>query len=173
MKGKIFQKRVNYNQTGSKLIESYTLKSTNKKKFKFIDKALFDEDGKILKFYVPKVEKNVSHSLILNPNIDQNNSIEVESITIANIINFYKIKNLEILKLDIEGYECEVIQQIIIKDKIFPKQICIEFDELGYLNFTIYKKIIETHSILIKNNYTIYKNLSTNNYTYLRSDLIN
>ena len=43
----------------------------------------------------------------------------------------HKINNLSLLKLDIEGSEIDVLEKML-HDKIFPTQICVEFDGLNW-----------------------------------------
>ena len=53
----------------------------------------------------------------------------VNTINFKNIIKKYKLQNIEIIKLDIEGAEFNVLLDLL-KLKIKPKQILVEFDEL-------------------------------------------
>ena len=45
--------------------------------------------------------------------------------TLNKIFDDYDIKNCDILKVDIEGYEDRVLEKII-KDNIFPEYICFD-----------------------------------------------
>ena len=52
-----------------------------------------------------------------------------DTINIENIIAKYEIKNIDILKLDIEGGELLVLKDILDK-KILPDQILVEFKDI-------------------------------------------
>ena len=52
---------------------------------------------------------------------------EVEVNTLKNIMEKNNHKNIDILKLDIEGAEIKVLENMIAEN-IFPKYLCIEFD---------------------------------------------
>jgi hypothetical protein len=88
--------------------------------------------------------------------------------TIKNLLKKYKIKNLELLKLDVEGAEIEVLKNMI-KDKIFPRQVLVEYDEMQFSSLKTRKRIIECNSILIKNNYEVQAFMKPSNYLYLRN----
>ena len=60
----------------------------------------------------------------------------------------FNIKNIEMIKLDIEGSEVEVLDNMI-EDKIFPNQILVEFDELNNIN----DKAVQDFQIFTKNFY--------------------
>ena len=62
-----------------------------------------------------------------------------DTINLENIIEKYEIKNIDILKLDIEGGELLVLKDIINK-KIFPDQILVEFK---YIKSFFFKNILE------------------------------
>lgn len=47
--------------------------------------------------------------------------------TIKSIMNKYNHSHIDLLKLDIEGAEINVLNNMI-DDKIFPKYLCVEFD---------------------------------------------
>jgi hypothetical protein len=50
-----------------------------------------------------------------------------------------EIDHIDILKLDIEGAENQVIPSLL-KKRIFPTQILVEFDEIGY---TFYRPLFK------------------------------
>ena len=56
-----------------------------------------------------------------------NNYDEVDVDTLKNIMEKNNHKNIDILKLDIEGAELNVLDNMI-DENIFPKYICVEFD---------------------------------------------
>jgi FkbM family methyltransferase len=93
-------------------------------KFTYISKGLWSKQG-TLKFYKPTNEKYVSHTLIENMYSDNYDTVEVDSI--KNIMDSFSHTHINLLKLDIEGSEIAVVDQML-KDAIFPDYICIEFD---------------------------------------------
>tara|TARA_B000000532_G_C18862185_1_gene404607 strand:+ start:882 stop:1685 length:804 start_codon:yes stop_codon:yes gene_type:complete len=174
MKFKGKKKLLKYNDNGNQNINSYNLLKINHKNFTLIDKALYNCDDKILDFYPPPNTKHVSHSL----NDWQNNykrdskSIKVKTITLEKIVKKNELKILPLLKLDIEGAENEVIENMI-ENKIFPDQICVEFDELHILNENSMNKFLRTHEILIKENYVPIKiNSKIQDMLYLNKKII-
>ena len=159
-----------YKDDGKQNISSYDLKKINKDNYILIDKALYDVDNKELNFYAPKNKNHVSHSI----NDWQNNYkktsdfIKVKTITIKSILNKFDIKNLEILKLDIEGAEIEVIKNIL-DEKIFPNQILIEFDELNQINPFAINRFEEVHKMLLLKGYNLIKiNSNFPDFLYIR-----
>jgi len=132
-----------------------------------INRAIFSKDDNLLKFYKPKNSKNVSHSLQINDNTKSNDFIKVKTITIKNIIKKFNIKNLSLIKLDIEGLAITVIRNIF-DNKIFPKQICFELDELNYLDLKKFFKILSLKKLSSKYNYEIIKTNDEMNFILLK-----
>ena len=91
----------------------------------FYQIGLWSED-KILKFFPPKSDKDVSYSLLNLHKTDD--PIEVECKTVGHIMSMLGHKDINLLKLDIVGAEYEVVDSLIA-DKIFPEILLIEFDE--------------------------------------------
>ena len=80
-----------------------------------------------MNFYKQTNEKYVSQSLIENMFGENYDTIQVNSI--KNIMDQRGHAQIDLLKLDIEGAEIEVINQML-NDKIYPKYLLIEFDLL-------------------------------------------
>lgn len=150
-----------YNNIGKQEIESYNLQNINNENFILIDKALYNKDNEKLKFFSPLNKLHVSHSInnYQNNYSKDNNHIIVNSITLKKILENFKIKNLELIKLDIEGAEIEVLEDMI-QNEIFPKQILVEYDELKNINKTTKKRFFRAHNLLIKNSYNLIKTKS-------------
>ena len=108
---------------------------------------------KELKFYKPKDENFVSHSIIEN---QSNDFIKVKADRLVNILNDLKIniKNIELIKLDIEGAETEVVIDMLF-DNICPNQILIEIDRLGYRSKKSVKEVDRMYRILNENGYKL------------------
>jgi len=126
-------------------------------KFSYIEKGLHNEKGK-LKFYKQSNPDYVSQSLIPNMYSDKYDEVEVD--TLKNMMRENNHAKIDLLKLDIEGSEIEVLNNML-DDKIFPTYLCIEFDL--YL-----KKKDVNHSTeklinrLKENNYQILDNQNLN-----------
>jgi len=78
-----------------------------------------------LKFYPPRNEDYVSCSLFKHQDSNEE-PILVKIVTLDKIMRKLGHEKIDILKMDIEGAEYEVIEDIIEKS-IFPGQILIEF----------------------------------------------
>jgi FkbM family methyltransferase len=148
-KGKDKIKRYKKN-SGKQDPNSYNLKKINDNNFFLIKKALFNNNNKLVNFYPPHDPNHVSCSLKNNSNLK--NIILVKTITIKKIMKSYNIKEISLIKLDIEGAEIEVIKNFI-SDKIFPEQILVEFDELRNLSENSIKRFFIIYRLLTKNNY--------------------
>ena len=152
-----------YKNGGKQNISSYDLTKINKDNFILINKALYNLDNKYIKFFAPKNKEHVSHSISDWQNNYKKNSdfIKVNTITVKSILDKFNIRNLEILKLDIEGAGAEVIKDILSK-KIFPNQILVEFDELNMINELAIDRFEEVHQMLLSKDYYLIK--TTNNF---------
>lgn len=93
-------------------------------KFCYESIGLWDKKDQ-LKFYFQNNANNVSQSVITN--MFGNNYSIVEVDTIKSIMNKYNHSKIDLLKLDIEGAEVQVLENML-NEKIYPKYLCIEFD---------------------------------------------
>jgi FkbM family methyltransferase len=93
--------------------------------FRFFEMALSTEDAE-MDMYLPKNKNYVSGSLVMNKNIDANDFVKVKCITVSTICSIIENKHIDLLKIDIEGSEYEVLENIM-QVGIYPKQICVEF----------------------------------------------
>ena len=96
----------------------------NFSKFTYLNIGLHSEK-KQLKFYKQDNPNYVSQSLIENMFGENYDIVDVD--TIKNIMNKYNHKQIDLLKLDIEGSEIDVLNNML-DDEIYPKYLCIEFD---------------------------------------------
>ncbi len=175
----IFKNSLGNPKTGSYLngglqpIEAYDLTGITESNFFIVDKALFNTSGKIIKFFSPPNKEHVSHSISNWQNNFKKESeyIEVQTISLSDLLKKHNIDNISMIKLDIEGAEIEVINDMI-KNKIYPNQLLVEFDELhnnllkGYLRATnIFLK-------LIKNNYKLVKTSRYPNFLFIKDSFV-
>ena len=150
-----------YKEGGKQEISSYDLKKINDKNFILISKGLYNQDNVELKFFAPPNKEHVSHSIIdWQNNYEQKSDfIKIKTTTIYNILKKFKIKNIEMIKLDIEGSEVEVLDNMI-EDKIFPNQILVEFDELNNINDKAVQRFSNIHEKLLFEDYKLIKTKS-------------
>ena len=125
--------------------------------FTYINKGLYKEKTK-LKFYKQTNPEYVSQSLVVNMFGNEYDEVEVESI--KNIMETYNHSKIDLLKLDIEGSEIDVLNQML-DDKIYPRYLCIEFDLL-LKNKDPNKLTQKLVSRLQENNYKILENKNLN-----------
>ena len=96
-------------------------------KFKFYDYGIGTET-KTAKFFFPKNINNVSGSLINQKNVNNEKSIDVRVKSLKDIMYDHNHIKIDVLKLDIEGYEYELLESINFS-KLQVNQILIEFHE--------------------------------------------
>ena len=102
------KRKFEYSNDGKQPVESYNLEKINETNFILIDKAIYNSSKKWLKLYQPLNENFVSASLNQIKNHNQK-FFYAEIITLDEIIKQYKVHNIDLLKLDIEGAEVDVI----------------------------------------------------------------
>lgn len=93
-------------------------------KFVFIDKALWDSE-KELKFYKQTNPAHVSQTLIEHMYSDVYDI--VKTTTVKKIMDELGHTHIDMIKMDIEGAEIVVIQDMIA-NSIFPQYLLVEFD---------------------------------------------
>ena len=133
-------------------------------KFYYFNIGLWNCHDK-LKFYKQNNKNYVSQSLIENMFTQEYDEVNVT--TIKALMEEKKHKTIDLLKLDIEGAEIEVIQQML-DDKIFPKYILIEFDLFLKKKDPGNKKTNDLISRLLSLNYIILIN-DNYNITFYRN----
>ena len=127
-----------------------------------------------LQFFLPIDPTHVSCSIsdIQNSNKKVGESLTVRSMRLIDICNKYQIDKdcIDILKLDIEGAEVEVLEDMLASN-IKPKQILVEYDELMFPSRRNYDRVQAAHARLIDNGYTCYYTDSVSCFSYIISDL--
>jgi FkbM family methyltransferase len=86
--------------------------------------GLWKEAG-ILKFYKQTNPNYVSQTLV--PNLFGTEYTEARVARLSDLLKAKGLKEIAILKLDIEGAEMEVLETLL-EDGIFPQILCVEFD---------------------------------------------
>lgn len=92
--------------------------------FQLYEFGLAATDG-TLTFYPPKDKHHISHTLLDRPET-ANNAINVPVKRLSSIIRELEHKRVDVLKLDIEGAEYEVLDDLVAS-KIRPKLLLVEF----------------------------------------------
>ena len=164
------QKSVEFDiKSGTQPIEAYDLSSIQRDDFLLIKKALYNQADLKIKFFKPPNEDFVSHSIsnYQNQFSKKTDYIEVTTTTVENIINQYEIDHLDILKLDIEGAENQVIPNLL-KKKIFPTQILVEFDELATNFISPYLKALTIFLKLKLHSYELVKTNQFPNFLFVK-----
>jgi len=129
--------------TGIKHIGSINLDQ----KIKFFPLGLAGHSG-LVNASPPIIPGEGSFRLSENSNED----VVFQVITAVDIVNSYKLPKIDILKIDIEGFEYDFIEKMI-DSKIFPEVILVEFHHF-YKNISL-KQTINTILLLRKKGYRI------------------
>jgi len=139
----------------------------SKKKNFFFEKAALYDVAKKMKIYKQAGNKNLSLENLFNSN--QYNL--VNTVTINQIIEKYKIYDLDIIKLDVEGVADKIILNCL-KNNILPIQICFELERPIKISKQVdyFKRFFKTLRLLKKHNYKIYN--CTNLKLGLRSEIL-
>ena len=98
--------------------------SPNFDKITYVEKGLWNTKS-TMKFFKQTNPKYVSQSL--KKEMFGTGFYEVDVISVKNLMQGNNDNKIDLLKLDIEGAEIEVINQML-DDKIYPVYLCIEFD---------------------------------------------
>ncbi len=114
-----------------KSINWYKTQKTNPK-FHFYEYGI-SKQNEFVEFYLPKNPEHVSGSIINQINVDNNNNVRVEMKSLGNIMNELGHEHIDILKMDIEGAEYDVIENIL-ESKLSITQIVIEFHDRFFDN---------------------------------------
>ena len=145
-----------YSDKGYELPEVYDLRKVNLNNLKLIKYALHHEDNLDIKFFAPPIEEHVSYSITNFRSDYSENSphIIVKTKTINSIIGEEDINKISLIKLDIEGAEIPVIYKML-KDKIYPYQIAVEFGDLMNKKFTKTLKFLKLFLFIIFRGYKL------------------
>ena len=133
--------------------------------FRFYPFGIASHDGMVT-FYPPEDPAHVSYT-VLNRATTANRSIQVEMHCLNTITKMFDHKCIDILKMDIEGGEYEVIEDIVNSPQIDIKQILVEFHHF-FPNVTVdqtYAAIAQLHKI----GYRIFHTSSSGNeYSFIK-----
>lgn len=106
---------------------NWVTKNVNDAKFIFLKYGISNESG-FVNFFLPRIQDHVSGSLFAQQNVDTQNMVKVEVKRLSDIAKQLGHKYLDVLKMDIEGAEYDVIEDIL-SSGIDINQIAIEFHD--------------------------------------------
>lgn len=89
-----------------------------------IEKGLWDTNTNV-RFYKQDNPKFVSQSIIQG--MFGSSYDEISVMSVKDVMNKYNHTHIDLLKMDIEGAECRVLEKMI-QDDIYPKYLLVEFD---------------------------------------------
>lgn len=95
--------------------------------FHFFEFGISDVSG-TEKFYLPKNKKGVSGSMLFSGVMDQDDFLEVDMRSIADITRDLGHDHIDVLKMDIEGSEYQVLESIL-RSGIPVVQLLVEFHD--------------------------------------------
>jgi len=99
-------------------------------KFRFHALGLGGEDGEV-EFQIPPIDGWHSYSLTAASDAEQSGTVACPIRRLATIMQQFGHTRVDVLKMDIEGFEYRVIDDIIAS-AIRPRQLLIEFHHLLY-----------------------------------------
>jgi FkbM family methyltransferase len=105
--------------------EHYDLRRFQAARFRFLDVGMSDQD-KTMRFWEPKNPEHVSHSIVNLQHTDR--YFEARCVRFQTLCSTLKFESIQILKLDIEGAEYAVLEDLLA-GSLRPTVICVEFDE--------------------------------------------
>lgn len=116
---------------GCQPLTAYDLRKVRPDSLILIDKALWVRNEPV-RFFQPANPQHVSHSItnLFNKQAADAPYIEVPGTTIPEIMARHAVDEIAILKIDIEGAEIDVLNDMIGRN-IHPDQILVEFDEIA------------------------------------------
>ena len=169
---------VHYNQLTKAVAQNVAMRYNNTEVYNtsakainclsFVAKGLWG-NKETLKFYKPVNDQHVSHSALnLHKTTDY---FEAEADTVTAFMNQFGHKELDLLKLDIEGAEYKVLDSVL-ENKAKIKVICVEFDESHTpLDNDYLKRIKAAIQQLKAAAYVITHIDKEYNYTFVRNDI--
>lgn len=114
------------------LDDFYSLDKESLKKIKYLPIGIWKKNG-MQRFYAPRKKAYVSHSITHQGTREK--YFDAECRTISSLMKQFDHKQLDLLKIDVEGAEWDIIDSIL-KDKVAIKILCVEFDETDTESFS-------------------------------------
>jgi FkbM family methyltransferase len=147
---------------------TYTISKERFSNIHFLPIGVWDKK-EIVKFYFPSKENYAGHSITNLQNTDT--YIEAPVDTLDSIMQAHQHKEIDILKLEIEGAEYTVLDDIIHK-KIPVKIILIEFDEIhNKVGLARLRRVVAASNKLVNAGYTIAHSTFSFKRMFVRNDV--
>ncbi len=160
-----------YAEGGCQPVEAYDLEDVKEGQLHLEPVALWIEHTN-LRFYQPASPEHVSHSIVNFQNDYRTDTdfITVEACTMRELLEQNKLdpNDVALLKMDIEGAEVEVLQQLLA-DGLRPRQICVEYDELNVPCKIAFERVDKADAALCAAGYRCVYGNGTTDYLYLLS----
>jgi len=156
-----------FNDTGKQDVGSYDLEGVAESQIVLEKQALWNSKGKV-KFFAPQNHSHVSHSIL---NIQKTTQyVEVKCTTLVDIIKKYEIVYFPLLKLDIEGAEIEVLENML-DSHIRPIQILVDYDEMNFPNYRSKLRVERSYKKLISNGYELVSFDGKTNCLFIKKEI--
>ena len=137
---------------------------------KFIPMGLWNEK-KLVKFYYPTKGTYAGHSIT---NLQSTNEyIEAQVDTLSNVMADLKHQRIDLLKLEIEGAEYTVIDNLV-QERIDIKILLVEFDEFHHKKgktLATLRRIKKASDKICRSGYTLAHSISCYKRTFIRNDV--
>ncbi|MDA9863367.1 FkbM family methyltransferase [bacterium] len=144
-----------YAAGGRQDVRSYDLSRVTPDQLVLVEKALSDTTGTV-RFYAPKSNDDVSHSIInfQNDYAVDTPFIEVPSLDVSTLLSEVDVGELALAKFDIEGAEIGVLPQLL-NSEVQPEQLLVEFDELNWPSRASRMKFDAVHDLVLLAGYEV------------------
>ncbi len=129
----------------------YDLRGFDQQRFTFLDVGLWNEDTS-KRFFAPRDPNSVSHSVVNLQHTAQ--WFEAKCMTLQTICRALNIRDIDILKLDVEGAEYAVLKNMV-DTGFLPQVLCVEFDEAANPpGLRVMKRIADSIRLLKQSGYS-------------------
>lgn len=145
-----------YSPTGRQPISAYDLSAIDRSRIIFINKALWVDNQNLLTLNSPRNPNHVSFSRV-NRGFQifrhRNGKFTFPAISIRQLLMTYELKNLALLKLDVEGCALEILEDMF-QLNIHPGQLLVEIEEFNYPSLHNLLRVIKYKKLLRSAGYT-------------------
>lgn len=145
---------------------SYDLDGFCVSRFTYTDVGLWSQNTS-MRFYAPQDDRHVSHSIVNLQRTDR--GFDARCITLESACRMLNIREIDLLKLDVEGAEYAILKNIVDHGP-YPRVLCFEFDELrNPIDTGFADRILATVEMLKKAGYD-FLHIESSNTLFIRQD---